>query len=510
MSETLADKLRKQINGRSLVAYSILAALVLVFVLFDFKQGVSGVGSIAQVNNAQISILDFQQEEQRVQQYYASLFGGAMDFSSQRQLLQQQAVENLVRQELVAQAAKEEGFVATDAEVRDYIVKDIPIFQENGFFQRDRYSRFLEMNRWSPAQFENKVRKEIAMTRSRRFFETASRPNRTEVAKLMDLKNHKVNVSYVRLNAIELGKKVKVSEAEASQMLQANPEFLKKAEAEFKATQSEYDQKEEVKAQHILLAFKRPQDLGSAQSPTPEDPAAEAAVLQKIKEIEARLKKEDFGKVASEVSEDPGSKIKGGDLGFFTRGRMAKEFEDAAFSLPIGQVSQPIKTQFGYHLIKVNEKKVAHNATWEETKVLVAQKLIGKQRAEESIQKIEAGLKDKDEAGINAQLKLLGLSWEETGLFDLSAESVPKLNGANVSAAVFEATPKNQWVGRLVRESGDQYLLKLKEAKIESSSLDMKAEDLVAQKRSSQNYESWVNAYRKTSKVTINQKILQN
>lgn len=509
MSETMADKLRKQINGRSLVAYSILAALVLVFILFDFKQGVSGVGSVAQVNNAQISILDFQQEEQRVQQYYASLFGGAMDFSSQRQLLQQQAVENLVRQELVAQAAKEEGFVATDAEVRDYIVKDIPIFQENGFFQRDRYSRFLDMNHWSPAQFENKVRKEIAMTRSRRFFETVSRPNRAEVAKLMDLKNHKVNVSYVKFNASELGKKVKVTDVEASQMLQTNPDFLKKAEAEFKATQSEYDQKEEVKAQHILLAFKRPQDVG-AQRPAPADPAAEAAVLQKIKEVEARVKKEDFGKVASLLSEDPGSQAKGGDLGFFTRGRMAKEFEDAAFSLPVGQVSPPIKTQFGYHLIKVNEKKAAHTATWEETKVLVAQKLIGKQRAEESIQKIEAGLKAKDEAGIQAQLRALGLSWEETGLFDLSAESVPKLNGANVSAAVFEATPTNQWVGRLVRESGDQYLLKLKESKIETASVDLKAEDLVAQKRSSQNYESWVNAYRKTSKVTINQKILQN
>lgn len=501
MKETMADRLRRQINGRSLVAYSILFALVLVFVLFDFKQGVSGIGSVAEVNHTPISLLDFQQEEQRVQQYYANLFGGAMDFSSQRQLLQRQAVENLVRQELVSQAAKAEGFVATDAEVRDFIVKDITIFQENGIFQRDRYSRFLEMNRWSPAQFETKIRKDIAMTRSRRFFEAVSRPNLAEIEKLRELKNHKVNIAFIKLNLNELSQKAKISESEANQALQGNAEFAKKAEAEFKATKSEYDQKEEVRAQHILLTLKDPKDA-----------AQEDAVMQKIKEIQERLKKEDFGKVAAQVSEDPGSKIKNGDLGFFTRGRMVKEFDEAAFSLPIGQISQPVKSSFGVHLIKVNEKKVAHEATWEEFKVKVATKLLAKKQVEESLQKLDAALKAKDDAGVQGQVTALNLSWEETGMFDLSAESVPKLNGPNVTTAIFEATPASPWVNRLVREGTDQYLIKLKDSKVEpgAAPLAAKDEDLMAQKRSSQNYESWVNAYRKTSKVQINNKIIQN
>ena len=100
-----------------------------------------------------------------------------------------------------------------------------------------------------------------------------------------------------------------------------------------------------VKARHILVRF---------DSSITDKTQQEAAAKKKIDEIDARLKAgEDFAKVASEASEDPGSKEKGGDLGWFKKGRMVPEFENAAFSLKKGQVSEPIKSSFGYHIIKV-------------------------------------------------------------------------------------------------------------------------------------------------------------
>ena len=99
-----------------------------------------------------------------------------------------------------------------------------------------------------------------------------------------------------------------------------------------------------LKARHILVRF----DTGIT-----DKTQQEAAAKTKIDEIAARLKKgEDFAKVASEVSDDPGSKVKGGDLGWFKKGRMVPEFENAAFALKKGQTSDPVKSTFGYHIIQ--------------------------------------------------------------------------------------------------------------------------------------------------------------
>jgi peptidyl-prolyl cis-trans isomerase C len=129
------------------------------------------------------------------------------------------------------------------------------------------------------------------------------------------------------------------------------------------AAKAVYDQsaklmkpEEEVHARHILV-----------------DNEGEA------KKIAARIKGgEDFAKVAAETSKDPGSKAEGGDLGWFTKERMVKEFADAAFKMQPGQVSDPIKTQFGWHVIKVEEKRVKPLPTFEELREQIDQHLIRK------------------------------------------------------------------------------------------------------------------------------------
>ncbi len=122
---------------------------------------------------------------------------------------------------------------------------------------------------------------------------------------------------------------------------------------------------QEVHARHILVATE-----------------AEA------KEVAERLKKgEDFAVIAKEKSKDTGAE--GGDLGFFTRGQMLKPFEDAAFALDVGQISEPVQTQFGWHIIKVEEKRDQALPTFDQVKAAIGAQLI-----QAKAQEVVTGLRD--------------------------------------------------------------------------------------------------------------------
>ncbi len=503
MSTNLADKLKHQLAGKKMTPKNITAmllfgAICLVFVFFGLpgKLG-AGVGAVARVNNSLISLADFQQEEQRVQQYYASLFGGSMDFSSQRQLLRQQALENLVRMELVSQATRSEGILATDAEVRDFIVKDIPFFQQGGQFQRELYSRYLESTHSNPGDFESKVRKDIENLRSRRLFEISGRPTAIEDAKLKALKETKIDVSYARVDQDDVVKKMVIPEAEVQKAL-ADSNFLKRAQDNFEANKARYEQKEEVRAQHILIPAKA------------GDATAEAAALKKINEIKAESAKEDFGKLATKFSEDPGSKAQKGDLGFFGRGRMVKEFDEVAFNLKPGQISDPVKTSFGYHLIKVNEKHEAKVASFDTVKDQVAKNLLAHDRLDQTLKEIDENLLKGNEDKVAADLKSLGINWDETGYFEIGSESLPKIQSPVVLEAVYELSSTQPLLKRLVRDGSFKYVLKLKGTKIETTPTATVADAQMNQRRRADGmYDAWLNQFRKSSKVEMNAQVLQ-
>jgi parvulin-like peptidyl-prolyl isomerase len=128
-----------------------------------------------------------------------------------------------------------------------------------------------------------------------------------------------------------------------------------------------YNMPEQVRARHILLS------LGAEAS------AEEAAAVElRASEILTQIREgADFAALASELSEDPGSKSNGGDLGFFARGQMVKEFEDAAFSLEPGTVSELVKTEYGYHVIRVEEHRDAQQRSFEEIREEIASELMG-------------------------------------------------------------------------------------------------------------------------------------
>lgn len=497
MSENLANQLKRQIYGRKLTGYLILTAIGLVFVFFGYggRNNFTGAGYAARVGNSLISIADFQEEEGRISQYYASLFGGQMDLSSQKGLLQQQALESLIRNELVYQSAQKEGIYSTDAEVRDFIVSSIPAFQENGAFMRERYMAYLENSRTTAGNFENRVRKDIANIRTRQLVEAAAQPSVLEMARQKELSQNKVNVAFLKIDEEAVAQKLKVAPAEASAKL-ADAAFAKRAEEYFQSHRSEWAKAESVEAQHILIMAKA------------GDAAAEKKALEKITQLKEKSKKEDFGKLAAANSEDPGSKAKKGQLPSFSRGQMVPEFEKVAFELPVGQVSNPVKTQYGYHLIKVTSHQKATDPKFEDVKVDVASRVIARDRAQEQIKALEASV-EKGES-VDAQASALGLAWEETGYFDLGTENVPKLAGPAGEAA-FEVSAKKPLLNRVIRDQNLKYVLKFKDAKVEPAKEEAAATEVaqLERRRADGIYTGWLNQERAGTDITINHDVIQ-
>ena len=173
----------------------------------------------------------------------------------------------------------------------------------------------------------------------------------------------------------QIGSQVDVSEADAQSFYDKNPE--------------KFNVPETVRASHILIAV-------------PKDASAEVAA-KKQKDAEAALARvkggEAFDKVAMEVSDDPGSKVKGGDLDFFPRERMVPEFADAAFKLKKDEISGLVKTQFGYHIIKATDRKEARSVPFPEVKgKLMA--FLSNQKRQNAVQTLLADIRQKADVKI--------------------------------------------------------------------------------------------------------------
>ena len=292
-----------------------------------------------------------------------------------------------------------------------------------------------------------------------------------------------------------------VTAADAKEFL-AKPEGQAKVKDYFTSHKAEFSTPERAKVRHILIRA------------AAGDADAEKKGLEKANEIEKRAKKEDFGKLAAQVSEDPGSKSKGGVIDYFGRGQMVPEFENYAFKAPLNEISEPIKTQYGYHIIQVLDRKPAQDRTIEAATDEIAKKLIAQDRSQKAVVALEDALKKGDAAAITKFAADHKLTWVETGAFSIDTDTVPKIgNNADAATVAFQLSDAKPYAQSLVRAGPTAFVLRHKAVPATKDANDPKAkgmQEMMAARRPEDSIRLWVDALRKNAKVVVSAKADSN
>ncbi|MBW1667032.1 MAG: SurA N-terminal domain-containing protein [Deltaproteobacteria bacterium] len=296
--------------------------------------------------------------------------------------LKRRALESLIDQKLISQEARRIGLSVTKREIQEKIMA-YPAFQFRGQFDERRYRALLENNRMKPEDFEAGIAQEILREKIAQFLFTFSPVTDKEVLDRYTYYNEKVKISFVNFSPSRFKKSVKVEKVglleyfnkhkEAYRIpakiklayIEIDPDSFKDKvkitdkdiEAYYEDNIAMFREKKKVRARHILFKL-RP----DAPKEKVEEVRKKAlAVLEKVR------KGEDFAALAKKYSEGP-TASKGGDLGYFSAGQMIKPFEDAAFKLKKGEVSDLVRTRFGYHIIKVEDIKEARTKSLDEVR----------------------------------------------------------------------------------------------------------------------------------------------
>ena len=479
----------------------IFGGICFVFVFMgDYGFGPTGQGSYAaQVNNTVISKVDHNIAVNNTVNYYSRLFGGQLPVTAEmRQSIETDTLNRMINQEVVSQIAQEEHLLVVPAFLRDTIVTN---FKMGDRFRRSDYESLLRAQRLSPGQFEDKMHRELQMDLARQLFLNHLYPTSLEVQKNWEIQNSKLNIQFVKIDQDNFPLIKSISPSDIDSYTQEN---IKKLEETYSYNKVSYTSELEIKAQHILIKSQ------SNDKQKPTNTTLVGSALTKIQDIAMKAKTEDFSKLASEFSEDPGSKNDGGHLGYMKRGQMVPEFEEAAFNLKVDQISDPVKTSFGYHLIKVLDRKEPETKSFDEVKLELAKNAITEERKDKMISDLKSALEKGDEKILEDNLKNLDVKWEDTGSYSLDSQTVPKMGSSPqvTKAAMSLFRSPSSLYPQMVSEGKVLYILRLKEKQLPSQAgfdqTEMTASKEAMQKKSAQNtFDHWVSHIRKSALIEV-------
>jgi peptidyl-prolyl cis-trans isomerase D len=511
---TMLDKMRRHMSW---LKWS-LGLVCLAFVIFyipDFLRG-SGADAasgdtIARVEGNEITAAEFRRTYQAQLQAYRSAYGGNMSEQLLKQLgVEQQILQQMVDERAALAEADRLGVSASDAEVRQRILS-MPAFQDNGTFIGDqRYQQLLRLQRppMTPSEFEDNVRRQLTVDKLRASLTDWLSVPEKELEQEYRRRNDKVKLAVVSFVADTLRGQVSATDAEVSSYFDGHkadfkiPEKRKiryllldvdamrakvvvpasDIEKAYNNNIEQYTTPEQVRASHILL-----------KTEGKDDAAVKARAEDVLKQARAGA---DFAELAKKYSEDDQSAKNGGDLDYFGRGRMVPEFDQAVFAMTPGQTSDLVKTQYGYHIIKLVDKKAATTRTLAEVRQQITDQLAyerAQAQAADLAQTLEKQVSKP--ADLDKVAKAQALTVQESGFF---ARDEPILGlGPSPEAAnrAFEMKP-GEVAGPLRASRGfvfetlvskqDPYVPKLEEVKerVRDEVLKQRARDLSKQKAS--------------------------
>lgn len=440
-------------RSKTFVVHLVFWPIIAVFVIWGFEKADNQEtgGAAAVVNDKSISMVEYRNALQRMIDFYSQMMQGQFDEKMQKQFrIRENTIQQLVNEILIAEQAEGMGIKVTDDEVRASIL-DMPFLKKDGRFSRENYEGLLRYYHLTAAQFEESIKKNSLHEKARRLFEQSVKASPAAIEKEKSLRSIKLNLEFVKLDHGLARQNIKFAEAELESFVK-DPKNKQSIKEYYDLHKAEYSQAEEVRARHILIKAQK----GNAEE--------ERKAKEKLQAAQNELKTKTFDEVAKKFSDDPGSKMRGGELGYFGKGRMVPEFEKAAFAQPVGKVGDPVQTEYGFHIIKVEAKKAPETKSFEVAAKDIAQKLMSEKKVNADLAEIDKKMSSSPSEAASQMLKLSGKSsWEETGLFALSEDNIPKIGDSEeVTGIIMGLTDAKPFAPRLVKVNDMTYLFKLK------------------------------------------------
>ncbi len=388
-------------------AWAIIILISVPFALWGIQSYLGGGSELiaAEVNGREITQRDLDQQVQNARIQLRENLGAAYDptkFDDKE--LRRQVLDDMIRDTLVTGVSAGMGLRVSDQELRARILVE-PAFQNAGRFDNAQYEQVLKYQGLSPAMFEAQLRQRIVGAQLTRALAGSELVTKAEREQFQRLAGQQRELAWLRVPAARFSTDEPIDEQAVTAYYDANaarfqvPEQVKldflvldlgtlaaKSEVAddelrraYDGNQARFGQPERRTVRHILLTV-----------PPDADADAVAGVFAEIQAVRKRIEGgEPFDAVAKAVSKDPGSAAEGGSLGEIEKGIMDPAFEEAAFSLAAGALSEPVRSRFGYHLIQVETIKPAAVKPFEEVREQL--------RAELARQKAEALFYDQSE-----------------------------------------------------------------------------------------------------------------
>ncbi len=357
---------------------TIQVTILIIIVVFIFwgvgQNNGNGRNTVATVNGTVIEYQNYQKEYEQTLSKLREQFGGAIPKGLLDTLdIKHQVLNKIIQRTLLRQGALHTGLYVSDKELQKAIEK-MPAFRQNGAFNIEWYKKMLTNSRMTVSSFETDMRYDLLATKVRDHLSRFGQVSPTELQDLFEYNYTSIKFDYAVFKPLDFANKVTVTDDNLKTFFDKNKSHYNTApqrkirylhfaftdqkptkpetediQAYYKNNISKFTFIEKRKARHILIISKSSDSTDQV-----------AAKRTKIEGILAKAKAgEDFAELAKKYSEDSLAS-RGGDLGFFSRGQMVQPFEKAAFSLKEGEISGVVKTQFGFHIIKVDKITPAH------------------------------------------------------------------------------------------------------------------------------------------------------
>ena len=382
-------------NAQSVFFQAIVVIIIFAFVFWGGSSMMNSRESAIKVNKEEVS---FQEVDKAYNQAYSRLsdqFGGQLTKDLADTLgVKKQVINQLVQDSLLRQGAKKMGVVVSANEIQEEIQSMIQ-FQQDGGFSMERYKAILTSNRLSPAKFEKSMKRDLLAQKTiSDIGNFIADPTDFEINNLYTLENEAVSVEFIKASPSEYINDVKPTDEQLASWFETTKDNYKSEpqlklrylsfsydgvsdkitiddsdiEQYYQTNIANYQTPETRNASHILLK------ADSSNNETTHSEKQNKA-LEVLKLVEAG---DDFSELAIKYSDGPSGPT-GGALGFFSKGQMVAEFDQAVFSLQTGETSKVVKTAFGYHIIKLEEIKPTTTKSLDEVKTSITKTLSLKQ-----------------------------------------------------------------------------------------------------------------------------------